>query len=256
MVKLTPNVGDIAAIGRAAVKGGADAAVADQHLQFDHGRRSRHPGAQAGGARPGQPRRLLWSRGQADRALHGRGPRRRSADSRYPSAASAASRRGKTRSSSCSWAPARCRSARPSCTMGSALVEQLASGLESWMLEKGFENLREFVGKSTPRIKTWGELDLNYKVVAEIDQQKCIHCGLCYIACEDGAHQSIRWERRAVRRLRPGQRPSGPRPSLRRRGSAAGRGRRRDQSLHDQGGHLRRLQSCAASSAPWTVASP
>jgi dihydropyrimidine dehydrogenase (NAD+) subunit PreA len=36
---------------------------------------------------------------------------------------------------------------------------------------------------------------LNYKVVAEIDQQKCIHCGLCYIACEDGCHQSIRWDR-------------------------------------------------------------
>jgi dihydropyrimidine dehydrogenase (NAD+) subunit PreA len=31
--------------------------------------------------------------------------------------------------------------------------------------------------------------------VAEIDQLKCIHCGLCYIACEDGAHQSIRWDR-------------------------------------------------------------
>src|SRR5262249_52191227 len=32
-------------------------------------------------------------------------------------------------------------------------------------------------------------------VVAEIDQNKCIHCGLCYIACEDGAHQSIHWDR-------------------------------------------------------------
>src|SRR5207244_8800927 len=45
------------------------------------------------------------------------------------------------------------------------------------------------------RLKTWGELDLHYKIVAEIDQKKCIHCGLCYIACEDGAHQSIHWER-------------------------------------------------------------
>ena len=46
-----------------------------------------------------------------------------------------------------------------------------------------------------PRIKSWGELDLNYKIVARIDQEKCIHCGLCYIACEDGCHQSIRWDR-------------------------------------------------------------
>ena len=52
-----------------------------------------------------------------------------------------------------------------------------------------------FVGLSVPRIKSWGELDLNYKIVARIDQDKCIHCGLCYIACEDGCHQSIRWDR-------------------------------------------------------------
>jgi len=28
--------------------------------------------------------------------------------------------------------------------------------------------------------------------VAEIDQAKCIHCELCWVACEDGAHQAIR----------------------------------------------------------------
>ena len=63
------------------------------------------------------------------------------------------------------------------------------------MQERGFERISNFVGKSVPRIRSWGELDLNYKIVAEIDQNKCIHCGLCYIACEDGAHQSIRWDK-------------------------------------------------------------
>jgi dihydropyrimidine dehydrogenase (NAD+) subunit PreA len=66
------------------------------------------------------------------------------------------------------------------------------------MRDKGFEKISDFVGNSTHRIKPWGDLDLNYKVVAEIDQQKCIHCGLCYIACEDGAHQSIRWDKIAL----------------------------------------------------------
>jgi dihydropyrimidine dehydrogenase (NAD+) subunit PreA len=75
---------------------------------------------------------------------------------------------------------------------GFRIVEQLTSGLEGWMLEHGFERIRDFAGRSVPRIKPWGELDLNFKLVAEINQNKCIHCGLCYIACEDGAHQSIR----------------------------------------------------------------
>jgi len=78
---------------------------------------------------------------------------------------------------------------------GFRIVEQLTSGLENWMREQKFERISDFVGKSVPRIKHWGDLDLNYKVVAEIDQAKCINCGLCYIACEDGAHQSIRWEK-------------------------------------------------------------
>ncbi len=78
---------------------------------------------------------------------------------------------------------------------GFRVVDGLIDGLTGWMRSKGFARIEDFVGQSTPRIKSWGELDLNYKVVAEIDQSKCIHCGLCYVACEDGCHQSIRWER-------------------------------------------------------------
>ena len=75
---------------------------------------------------------------------------------------------------------------------GFRIVEHLISGLENWMREKGFSSLDDFVGLSVPRIGDWADLDLGHKVVAEIDQNTCIHCGLCFIACEDGAHQSIR----------------------------------------------------------------
>jgi dihydropyrimidine dehydrogenase (NAD+) subunit PreA len=78
---------------------------------------------------------------------------------------------------------------------GFRIVEHLKSGLEGWMREKGFSRVDQFMGLSVPKIKTWGDLDLNYKVVAEIEESKCIHCGLCYIACEDGCHQSIKWDR-------------------------------------------------------------
>jgi dihydropyrimidine dehydrogenase (NAD+) subunit PreA len=78
---------------------------------------------------------------------------------------------------------------------GFRIVEHLQSGLEGWMREKGYRSIHEIVGLSVPRIKSWGDLDLNYKIVARIDQDKCIHCGLCYIACEDGCHQSIQWDR-------------------------------------------------------------
>src|SRR5947209_20187833 len=78
---------------------------------------------------------------------------------------------------------------------GFRIVDHLQSGLEGWMRAKGYQTIAELVGLSVPRIKSWGDLDLNYKIVARIDQDKCIHCGLCYIACEDGCHQSIRRDR-------------------------------------------------------------
>ncbi len=75
---------------------------------------------------------------------------------------------------------------------GFRLVEHFVSGLENWMREHGFERLEDFIGLSAPRIGEWADLDLGYKVAAEIDQDRCIHCGVCYIACEDGAHQSVK----------------------------------------------------------------
>ncbi|MEK6677742.1 MAG: NAD-dependent dihydropyrimidine dehydrogenase subunit PreA [Planctomycetota bacterium] len=79
---------------------------------------------------------------------------------------------------------------------GFRIVQQLIDGLSGWMRTKGFTTPRDFIGKSVGRIADWGDLDLNYKVVAEIDPLTCINCGLCYIACEDGCHQSI--DREAV----------------------------------------------------------
>ncbi len=74
---------------------------------------------------------------------------------------------------------------------GFRIVQQLIDGMTGWMREKGFTTPNDFIGKSVHRIVDWSDLDLNYKVVAQIDQAKCINCGLCFIACEDGCHQSI-----------------------------------------------------------------
>jgi dihydropyrimidine dehydrogenase (NAD+) subunit PreA len=74
---------------------------------------------------------------------------------------------------------------------GFRIVRDLCDGLSNWMDEKGYEKLDDFIGLSSPKLTHWEDLDLNYHIVANIDQDKCIHCGLCYIACEDTSHQSI-----------------------------------------------------------------
>ena len=76
-------------------------------------------------------------------------------------------------------------------THGFRIVEDMCEGLNNWMDEKGFKTIEDFIGKSVDTITKWEELDINYHHVANINQDKCIHCGLCYITCEDTSHQAI-----------------------------------------------------------------
>jgi len=74
---------------------------------------------------------------------------------------------------------------------GYRIVEDMNEGLLNYMRDHGFETLDEMVGKAVPAFSDWGQLDLNYETVAEIDAETCIGCQLCMVACHDGAHQCI-----------------------------------------------------------------
>ena len=76
-------------------------------------------------------------------------------------------------------------------THGFRIIEDLCEGMNNWMDEKGFNTLEDFIGKSVNTITHWEDLDINYHHIAKINQDKCIHCGLCFITCEDTSHQSI-----------------------------------------------------------------
>ena len=74
---------------------------------------------------------------------------------------------------------------------GFAIVKEMISGLSDYLDSKGMKSLEPLVGKSRDTITTWNNLNLNYKLVAEVDQDRCIHCNKCFVACEDAAHQCI-----------------------------------------------------------------
>jgi len=70
---------------------------------------------------------------------------------------------------------------------GFRIVEDMIDGLSNFLDEKGMKSVNELRGAAVPAYSEWGDLDLNYKVVARIDPEKCIGCNLCYVACRDTA---------------------------------------------------------------------
>jgi dihydropyrimidine dehydrogenase (NAD+) subunit PreA len=78
---------------------------------------------------------------------------------------------------------------------GYRIVEEMIDGLSNWMDAKGFAAIDDLRGKSLGRVTEWKHLNLNYKIVAQIDEALCIGCQLCHIACWDGAHQCIHVDR-------------------------------------------------------------
>src|SRR3546814_14463924 len=74
---------------------------------------------------------------------------------------------------------------------GFKIVEDMADGLGYWMDGKGYRTLDAFRAAAIPNVTDWQHLDMNYEIVARINQDLCIKCGLCHIACEDTSHQAV-----------------------------------------------------------------
>ena len=74
---------------------------------------------------------------------------------------------------------------------GFKIVQDMADGLSNYMDEMGFTSVDQIVGKAVPSVTNWQYLNLNHISKAVINQDSCIQCGRCHIACEDTSHQAI-----------------------------------------------------------------
>ncbi|MGO9768030.1 MAG: NAD-dependent dihydropyrimidine dehydrogenase subunit PreA [Roseiarcus sp.] len=76
-------------------------------------------------------------------------------------------------------------------TYGFKIIDEMTSGLKAFMAAKGYARIDDFRGRAIPNVTDWQFLNLNYVAKARIDQNTCIKCGRCHIACEDTSHQAI-----------------------------------------------------------------
>lgn len=74
---------------------------------------------------------------------------------------------------------------------GFRIVEDMVDGLSAWMDQKGYADIPAVSGQAIQKFVSWNTLNLKFKTIANIDQDACVRCGLCHIACEDTSHQAI-----------------------------------------------------------------
>jgi dihydropyrimidine dehydrogenase (NAD+) subunit PreA len=74
---------------------------------------------------------------------------------------------------------------------GFKIIDDMIDGLSRFLDEKGMHRVDELVGRAVPSVTDWQYLNLNHVDKAYINQELCIQCGRCHIACEDTSHQAI-----------------------------------------------------------------
>lgn len=78
---------------------------------------------------------------------------------------------------------------------GYRIVEDLISGLSHYMEDNGFEKVEDMIGLALPNIIPAEDIDRSFKIIPNINEEKCVGCGRCYVSCYDAAHQAIDWDK-------------------------------------------------------------
>lgn len=78
---------------------------------------------------------------------------------------------------------------------GYRIVEDMIEGLTDWMTERGYARIDDFRGLAMAKLVDPAQLDHRFQVISQIDADRCIGCGQCFISCRDGANGAIQFDR-------------------------------------------------------------
>jgi dihydropyrimidine dehydrogenase (NAD+) subunit PreA len=74
---------------------------------------------------------------------------------------------------------------------GAGMIQSLNSGLEGYLEEHGFQSPAELIGKALPALADYPAMNIETRLVAEVDLPACTGCGICARGCESGGYQAI-----------------------------------------------------------------
>ncbi len=85
---------------------------------------------------------------------------------------------------------------------GYRIIDDLKDGLNLYLTEKGFRNVREVIGLGLDSLSpTTDTLERDTVVYPQFIRERCVGCGRCMISCADGGHQAIRLDENRRPRL-------------------------------------------------------
>ncbi len=85
---------------------------------------------------------------------------------------------------------------------GYRIIEDLKSGLNLYLAEKGFSCIREAIGLGLDTLSpSTDTLERDTVVYPQFIRERCVGCGRCQISCADGGHQAIRLDENRRPRL-------------------------------------------------------
>ncbi len=79
-------------------------------------------------------------------------------------------------------------------TYGYRIIEDLLEGLAWELSRRHLTHPSQLVGKALDAVATHDALVQAGDVVCHIDTERCIGCGRCFLACRDGGHQAISFD--------------------------------------------------------------
>jgi dihydropyrimidine dehydrogenase (NAD+) subunit PreA len=77
---------------------------------------------------------------------------------------------------------------------GYRIVEDMISGLQNYMADRGVEHVADLVGERLPEFRLPSDLDRDTRVYPRFERSRCLGCGRCVISCSDGGHQALRMD--------------------------------------------------------------
>ena len=79
---------------------------------------------------------------------------------------------------------------------GYRIIDELIAGLAGYLTSHGLSSLSALVGLANSHVVSSEQLNRDTIVYPLFDEDKCLGCGRCYIACRDAGHQALVFDKK------------------------------------------------------------